>query len=257
MAQSSPPTLRHRSALVRVLGDLTPTAVPESNQPFAERLGLWLDFKDGLALFAVLQGDATAAAEGPSAAPPAQSAALWKAFARVRDALTESIAKMDVSPAGTAPMQPATPPPASANGAADFAPYRQYYRDQQRDMAASIASLRATVCAALSRQSPSLKQLAALDAVLDKALLTRESSLLATIPGLLAKRFEQRYDAHRAALEKTQTPDAPDQWLQPGNWLALFCEEMRAALLAELELRLQPVKGLIAALDHEVTESLE
>jgi hypothetical protein len=33
----------------------------------------------------------------------------------------------------------------------------------------------------------------------------------------------------------------------------VFCRELQAVLLAELDLRLQPVAGLIAALDHEVT----
>lgn len=256
MAQSPPPTLLHRSALVRVLCDLTQAAVPESPQPFAERLGQWLDFKDGLALFAVLDGNAPAA-KAPSAAPPAQSAALWKAFARVRDSLTESISKQSVPETGPAPAQPTSWSPASANAAADFALYRQYYLAEQRKMTASIAPLRATVRAALSKHSPALARLAALDAVLDKALLSREAGLLATVPARLAKRFAQRYDAHRAALEQTGTADDPDRWLQPGGWLALFHEEMRAVLLAELELRLQPVRGLIAALDHEVTESLE
>ena len=237
MAQSPPPTLRHRTALVRVLGDLMPTPVAESSQPFAERLGQWLDFKDGLALFAVLEGEATAAAEAPSASPPATSASLWKAFARVRDTLSASIAKVAM------PAQP------SANGAADFAPYRQYYLAHQRDMAANIASLRASARAALARQSPELKQLAALDAVLDKAWLTRETSLLAKVPAMLAERFEQHRNAHQT--------DDPARGQPPGHWLTTFCEEMRATLLAELELRLQPVQGLIAALDHEVKESLE
>ena len=44
----------------------------------------------------------------------------------------------------------------------------------------------------------------------------------------------------------------PGWWLQPGAWLHTFCQDMRAVLLAELELRLQPVAGLLDAL-NEVT----
>ena len=42
--------------------------------------------------------------------------------------------------------------------------------------------------------------------------------------------------------------------MQPDGWLALFRKDLRAVLLAELALRLQPVEGLIAALDNEVTK---
>ena len=256
MAQGSPRTHLNRSTLVRVLADLAQTDVPEPNQPFAERRGQWLDFKGGLSLFAVLNGDA-AAAEIQPAAPSAESAALRKAFTRVRGALVESITTDGMLKPVTAPSKLSTPPRAPVDSATDFAPYHRYYHARQRDMTANIASLRATVRATLSSQSPPLKRLAILDAELEKTIAAREGSLLATVPVLLAKRFEQRYKAHQATLTEAQTADDPDRWTQPGGWLAAFCEEMQAVLLAELDLRLQPVAGLIAALDNEVTRSGE
>ncbi len=42
--------------------------------------------------------------------------------------------------------------------------------------------------------------------------------------------------------------DDPADWTQPGSWLEAFCQDTQAVLLAELELRLKPVAGLIAAL---------
>jgi hypothetical protein len=69
------------------------------------------------------------------------------------------------------------------------------------------------------------------------------------VPQLLGRRFEQLHQAHRSALP---TPDDPARWLQPGAWLHTFCQDMRVVLLAELELRLQPVAGLLEAL-NEVT----
>ena len=92
-----------------------------------------------------------------------------------------------------------------------------------------------------------------LDAVLEKALSGRERDLLATVPALLARRFAQLYEAHQARLAEAQTEDDPGQWMQAGGWLAAFCADLRTVLLAELELRLQPVAGLLAALDKEVT----
>lgn len=249
MARELPRTPFNRSTLVRVLAGLAVADVPESNQPFAERLGQWLDFKDALSLSSVLGANAAGAADVQCSA---ESAALWKACTRVRHALVESITRDGVLKPAAAPANLSAASRAAMECAADFAPYQQYYLARQRDMTANIASLRATVRATLAKQSPSLKRLAALDAVLDKAMAAREGSLLATVPGLLAKRFEQLFKAQQATQLEAQTADDPERWLQPGGWLAAFCEEMQAVLLAELDLRLQPVKGLIAALDNEV-----
>ena len=135
--------------------------------------------------------------------------------------------------------------------AADFLPYQRYYLAHQRDMNASIGPLRASVRSALADHSPALKQLAALDGVLDQALGPRERNLLASVPQLLAKRFEQLHQAHKTARVDTAAPDDPEAWLQPGGWLAVFCKDMQAVLLAELDVRLQPVAGLIDALGNQ------
>ena len=94
---------------------------------------------------------------------------------------------------------------------------------------------------------------AALDAVLEQALATRERNLLATLPLLLAKRFGHLYKAHQEALGDRLALDDPEMWMRPGGWLAMYCRDMQAVLLAELEVRLQPVAGLIEALGNEVT----
>jgi hypothetical protein len=251
MAQGLPRTRFNSSRLVRVLTGLAVTDAPESKQPFAERLGQWLDFSDALSLFSALNAGAS---EVQLAAPSPESATVRKAFARVRGALADSMTTDAVLKPGKSRVElPAPAPHASVESAADFAPYHRYYLAHQRDMSASIGPLRATVRAALSRHSPALKRLAALDAVLDHAWAARERDLLATVPGLLARRFEQLYNAHQAMQVDAQTADRPDRWMQPGGWLAVFCRELQAVLLAELDLRLQPVAGLIAALDHEVT----
>jgi hypothetical protein len=140
---------------------------------------------------------------------------------------------------------------ASIEGAADFSPYRRYYVAHQRDMDSSIGQLRANVRAALSSRSPTLKRLATLDAALGQALGARERNLLATVPSLLENRFEHLRKAHQEALAATQAPDDPERWMQPGGWLAVFCKDMQGVLLAELDVRLQPVIGLIEALGNE------
>jgi uncharacterized protein DUF3348 len=253
MAQGLPRTRFNSSRLVRVLTDLAVTDVPESKQSFAERLGQWLDFTDGLSLYSALNAGMAGAPEVQSATPTPEGATARMAFERVRGALVDSIARGGLGSGKSRIELPTPAPDASVESAADFASYHRYYLAHQRDMIASIGPLRATVRADLSRHSSALKRLAVLDAVMDQALTARERNLMATVPAFLARRFEHLYAAHRAKLAEAQTADDPGRWMQPGGWLASFCREMQAVLRAELDLRLQPIAGLIAALDQEVT----
>jgi hypothetical protein len=104
----------------------------------------------------------------------------------------------------------------------------------------SIEALRAHVRQSLARASPRLAQLAALDAALDSLLVgAREQRLLAQVPAFLERRFEQ--------LRPADPTDDDD-----GRWRTLFEQEFQAVLRAELDLRLQPVIGLLDALSNEV-----
>lgn len=251
MAQGLSRTRFNSSRLVRVLSDLVVADIPPSRQSFAERLGQWVDFKDALALFPVLNGATGGAAHGRSAASSSEAAAAKQAFLRVRDTLKMSIETDGVRGPGKARIELPMPNAAApGDGSPDFAPYQRYYLAHQRDMAASIGTLRSSLRSALMAGSTGQRRLAALDAVMDQALAGRERDLLATVPGLLARRFEQCCREHEASPAETQALDRPQEWVQPGRWLAEFCREMRAVLLAELDLRLQPVAGLVAALDN-------
>ena len=243
----------NRSALVRVLSDTLPE-VPGPKYDFGERLGQWLDFSDALTLFSVLN---TEAGSGTSI-PPANSD-LPAQLARIRRNLSESIHNDGVFSAGPARIPfPIPLPNATAESAAEFSPYHRYYLAHQRDMNSAITALRANARKALAGQSAAGKQLADLDAAFEKFLFPRERNLLSNIPIMLGKRFDQRYAEHRAALADTTT-DEPTAWTQPGSWLEAFCHDAQTALLAELELRLKPVAGLISALgcaeEHKETKS--
>ena len=236
----------NRSALARILSDHHPE-IPDPKYDFGERLGQWLDLSDALTLYSVLNAEAGSGTSIPPADGdfPAQ-------LARVRRNLSESIRNNGVfnfEPEGGEPPAPPripfpTPQPDStANNAFDFAPYHRYYLAHQRDMGAAITDLRTRARMALAAQSPAGRQLAHLDAAFERFLSTRERSLLANIPMLLAKRFDRLYTEHRAAIA-----DNPATRTRPGSWLEAFCLDVQTALLAELELRLKPVAGLIAAL---------
>ena len=274
MTQGGARTRFNSAGLVRILAELAVADVADSKQTFAERLGEWLDLKDALALYSALN---SAAGHSPPGAPPA--AALRKRLAQVRGELAAAVAAAGTAQPGGANLALPTPlPNAAPESAADFAPFHRYYLAHQRAMAAAVGPLRASARAVLSGQSAALRQLAALDAVLDQALAAREASLLASVPVLLGKRFVQLFEAHQREREAAASdtagqavtagpaatgegtagagaaPDDPARWMQPGGWLARFCAEMQRVLLAELDLRLMPVAGLVAALDMESTE---
>ncbi|MCG2577246.1 DUF3348 domain-containing protein [Dechloromonas sp. XY25] len=236
----------NRSGLVRILSETIPDAI-DPKYDLGERLGQWLDFADALALYSALNsgGGATSVA-GANANPAVRP--LHDQLARVRRNLSDSILNDGVFSAETARIRFPTPlPQATAESAADFTPYHRYYLAHQRDMSAAIGALRANARKALADHSPPLRQLAEVDASFEKILAARERTLLGTIPMLLAKRFAQRYQEHRDSLSEAAADD-PALWTQPGRWLEAFCRDAQAVLLSELELRLKPVAGLIAAL---------
>jgi hypothetical protein len=243
MAYGLPGTSLNSARLVRVLANLAVADVVEAKQSLAERLGQWLDFTDAMALFSALNGNA------PVSQTKAPDSSVQGEFARVRTTLADSITMDGVLNPGRARIKLPTPAPnAPVESAADFSPYHRYYQAHQRDMNAAIGPLRANVRAVLASGSPALQRLAALDAVLEQALATRERNLLATLPLLLAKRFGHLYKAHQEVLGDRLDLDDPEMWMRPGGWLAMYCRDMQAVLLAELEVRLQPVAGLIEAL---------
>lgn len=253
MAKGLPHTSFNSSRLVRILADLAVTEVADSKQSLAERLGQWLDVTDAMALFSALNTRAGGASGAQLAAPVGIT--VQAEFARVRTALVESITTDGVLKTGNVRIKlPIPAPNASVAGAANFSPYHRYYLAHQRDMNASIGPLRVNVRAALAGHSPDLKQLAALDAVLEQALAARERNLLSMLPLFVAKRFEHLFTAHQAVHDDTLAADSPACWMQPGAWLAVFCRDMQAVLLAELEVRLEPVAGLIDALGKEVSK---
>ena len=222
------------SNFIRLLAELTAVDVAQSKQSFAERLGAWLDWTDAISLSAVLNGAEAGSANAQTTAPwPASAAA--ETSARVRHQLTRSITTEPV-------FTSSRPLPGTAmDGDDDFMPYRRSYAAHQRTMATRIGALRSDVRAALAKSSPGLSRLAALDTVMDEVLGARERSLLSTVPGLLEKRF----DRLRQAQQQEQQ--------QHRAWLTSFAQDVQSVLLAELDLRWQPIDGLLAALRQEGT----
>lgn len=133
------------------------------------------------------------------------------------------------------------------NSATAYAPYRKQYLTVQGQLAIASQRLRMEMAQAVAGLSPSLAGLAGLDRGLGDAFYHRQHQLLGRIPELLEHHFGHLLTTHWQTL-----PDGLDvshlaPWMAPGGWVALFCDQMQELLLAELELRLLPVLGMIEA----------
>ena len=247
------------SNLVRFLADLAVADTAESRQDVAERVGQWLGVADAITLAAAhSSGNASMVGKRCEARVPLHSAAidaLQGELVQVREALVKAITENCSFYMGGARTISAAKPGAPVETQVDYRPYHRHYLARQRDMDLSIGPLRAKVREVLSTASPTLRQLAILDAAMDEILGVRERESLATVPLLLEKRFEQLSNANLPMLDAAPQPDVPVLAApRPRDWLAVFRNELQEALLAELDVRLLPVTGLIEALSSEVNQ---
>ena len=255
MTQAVPRTNFNSSRLIRLLAELSLVDAAESKLDFAERLSQWLDLSDAITLHAVQNAGAASSSAAPSCGESVAAAAVEEELAWVRTALVKSITTSCSPNIGETRMKLPTPQAdATIDIAAAYQPFRRFHLAQQASMEASIRPLRSSVRQALARASAPLRQLAALDEALDNTLSVREHQLLATVPLLLERRFEQRLKAHQPPLGDTRQADSPAARPPPAEWLSDFCRELQGVLLAELDLRLQPTAGLIEALRNEANK---
>ncbi len=195
-------------------------ALADARASPAERLGQWLDWTDAITLSAALNQGAPATTATPACAGPRQDPAM----------AAQALARVQARQAQLIRSDPVCLVVPDSDSTADAAPYRRACLARQRAMDAAIAALRAQLRSMLAASSPALARLALLDATLETALAERERHLLGTVVARLEQRFVQ--------LRQAAAP----------GWLAAFQQDMQRALLAELDLRLQPAQGLVAAL---------
>ncbi|MFT4065730.1 DUF3348 domain-containing protein [Paraburkholderia sp.] len=268
-------------ALVRLLARLADIDAAESRQSLSDRLSQWLGWTDAIALSSALNGNPPAVAAGARSFGQVDE----DECARVRRSLVSAIAGDSVLAAARrrGPGQMSAQRVA-VDTPADYAVFRQRYLALQQSMETAVATLRGRLRALLAARTPALARLAVVDAVMERALGERERTLLAAVPGLLGGHFERlREAAERRSAEAQADADAnaaPQQPTEaparaaarvgtraaathpasaavtpgrlapvtPDAWLDVFRKDMQSVLLAELDVRFQPVEGLLAAL---------
>lgn len=221
----------------------------------AERLSLWLSAFDAVRFNGAMQ-----AIEGyPSATrpqgQPVPRAGLEAAYQRVVAELNERIrtyptpAQPPRGRGGRLPL-PAFDPQAEA----EFATHVQRYLVAQKQLESPLEGLRTQVRQHLSTGVPAWRQLAALDAVMEQMVGAQAQKLWATLPGHLEARWTHWRQRHQQQLATTGLDDEPSRWRDSGGWLHAFEQDCRSLLQAELQVRLQPIVGLLEAAQNEHME---
>ncbi|MET0256851.1 MAG: DUF3348 domain-containing protein [Luteibacter sp.] len=203
---------------IRLLSRLTDVDTERSSASLPDRLSQWLDWTHALALSTALDGT-PAPVDGDAPDGAGEEAEC----ARVRSSLAQAIAGARELVASGLPA-----------GTPDYAPFRQRYTTLQRSMQSHTGHLRGRLRDILAGTSVEMGRLADVDAVMEAALSPREQSLMGAVPGVLGRHFDR--------LRGAGADDAT------GAWLDGFRRDMRAVLLAELDVRFQPVEALLAAL---------
>ena len=251
--------------LIRLLARLTDADVPASPLSPPDKLGGWLAWTDAIALSGALSGAPVAAVLELPDAYSAEERECLRVKTALENAITGKSAASAPAQAGPrgqrrAPAQPET----QAAELVQYAAHRQRYSTVQQTMESNIGGLRRRLRAVLASTSPALNRLAVVDAAMEQALNNRERTLLAGIPGLLEPHFDRLRREGQAVSGAVQdgtpaavTPEAegtdPKKAVDKpmftvGPWLDVFRQDMQSVLLAELEIRLEPIEALLEAL---------
>jgi hypothetical protein len=214
--------------LIRSLQGLAPEGFERPQLDVAQQLGDWLSAMESIQLEGALQAIQTFAAQ---ARPPGQTVdvtAMQGLLARTRHELQNLI---------TAACHPS---PADENPDLDYAAHHKRYQDLQKQMGGRLAQCRAQLRQAMSKGSPRLRQLVAMDAVMEKLFGEREQRLMGAVPVLLEKRFVAQHE-----------PASGDGQADAHA----FAQDMQAMLEAELQARCEPLQGLLEAAQEETKKT--
>lgn len=132
----------------------------------------------------------------------------------------------------------------------DFEPYLNAWLALQRRVVAASRQFRDKARKVMKDHNQNLARLAELDSAFDHAMAGYTSQCFSYIPKVLEQRFQALVQAQQTSSERSH-----ETGIAPGDCLHRYCEEAQNLLLAELDVRLEPVLGLLEACHNEVTNS--
>jgi len=257
----------HSTRLVRLLSGVNVPDTRESRTDFAEKFGRMLHFSEAVNLFSALETPVSTDSDLSKSPDCLNSEKIRNQFLTAQAGLVRFIVA-DFAPTSRRtgnqlPTAGSLHAYCELNGVfsaknkktharltAVFEPYRKFYISRQRDLENKVGLLRVDIRDLMSGLSPALAKLAKIDQALFESLAVASGEAFAVIPKRLENRFHRLFETLQS--EFPENPDTSDfnRWMKPGGWLSAFCLEMRELMLAELEVRLQPVVGMIDALPN-------
>ncbi len=238
--------------LVRLLARLAAIDANLPLQHFSARVARFLDMPDSITLAGVHGRLRRSAHNQPSEVVEASTETAEALFRHTRATLIDGVRRSFENPGtGSGPIFPLRPgdteePRRSPGFASDqtttgvpgFSPYLRFYLAHQREFEFRISALHAEVRQAVASVSPAHARLSMLDEALTALLQAPARKFLALVPGLLARRF---------LAVQAEGPD----------WFTTFAREMEEILLAELDVRLLPTRGLLEAVDEALSGAVQ
>ncbi len=257
MRKSTRNNLPKSSRLLRNLGELDLLGHQPTEHQFGSRLGRLIDLSDSIVLADTLHQVSRPTPSDPPELTAKRGERLKEEFLERRSTMVAFIVGSfsgRMGEASEAPSQtPFSLPKCTDDILSDegFKPYQRFYALHQSEMEHQIAGFLATVKAQISAADPKLKRVVTLDSALFETLQGYCRKQLAQVSVLLAKRFEILKAPALETMGDDSLRQNREQWLAPSGWLTCFYREMQNLLLAELDLRLQPLLGLIEACEYE------
>ena len=219
----------HQVRLVRLLTDLAMIEEDWPHKDFADRLGQMINFADSI----VLADAHKVKPERGFVSVTAGCDDLKQAVLHSKGKLVEGILH-SCDPAAERP-KIRWPLVQEEDPELQFERFHRFYLAHQREQDLAMRGLRSSARESLTGCTPALKKLAILDRALEDILWDHTARFLAQVPRLLERRFDHLQATGQA------------------GWLHQFRKDIQSLLLAELDLRLQPVLALVEAIEREVT----
>ena len=241
--QKASHSLLGSAELIRTLQHLSDKDLPQSPVRFSERLTQTMDFSSSLKLselhgyLKIIEKKALQQSDGNSIAD--KKKALNSAFERVYRSILQNIEQSFDSAVEHARFS--LPHTDLDKDVLSLSAYQNFYQAQQSEMSAKIQGLRTYLRETLSASNANMAKLALLDETLEDTIGFPLRSGFAAVSKIIVK--------HSQKIEASSKQASQDE---KENALKQFHHELHQLLLAELELRLQPVQGLINAFNQEV-----